>query len=98
MCIRDSLDIVRLTDTVETANTLLQQIRVERQIEHYQVAGKLEVTAFGANFRTPVSYTHLDVYKRQVLSRALTGRAAEMPAGSRRSVDQRWRMRATCWG
>ena len=46
------LDIVRLTDTVETANTLLQQIRVERQIEHYQVAGKLEVTAFGANFRT----------------------------------------------
>ncbi len=40
------LNIVRLTNTVETANTLFQQIRVERQIEHHQMAGELEVTAF----------------------------------------------------
>ena len=44
------LDIVRLTDTVETADTLLQQIRVKRQVEHHQVAGELEVTSFGADF------------------------------------------------
>ena len=40
------LNIVRLTDTVQTADTLLQQVRVEWQIKHHQVAGELEVTAF----------------------------------------------------
>ena len=40
------LNIVSLADTVKTADTLLQQIRVERQIEHHQIAGELEVTAF----------------------------------------------------
>ena len=46
------LNIVRLTDTIQTTDTLLQQIRVERQIEHHQVAGELEVTAFRTDFRT----------------------------------------------
>ena len=41
-----------LADTVKTADTLLQQIRVERQVEHHQIAGELEVTAFGADLRT----------------------------------------------
>ena len=43
------LDIVHLADTVQTADTLLQQIRVERQIEHHQLTGELEVAAFGAD-------------------------------------------------
>ena len=41
-----------LADTIQTSDTLFQQIRVERQIEHHHFAGKLEVTAFGADFRT----------------------------------------------
>ncbi|MNT94095.1 hypothetical protein D3C72_2357100 [compost metagenome] len=40
------LNIMRLANTVQTANTLFQQIRVKRQIEHHQFAGELEVTAF----------------------------------------------------
>ena len=46
------LNIMRLTDTVQTTNTLFQQVRVERQVEHHQVAGELEVTPLGADFRT----------------------------------------------
>ena len=41
-----------LTNTVKTTNTLFQQIRVKRQIEHHHFAGKLEVAALGADFRT----------------------------------------------
>ena len=37
------LDGILLTDTVQSADTLLQQIRVEWQIEQHQMAGKLEV-------------------------------------------------------
>ena len=47
-----NLNIMRLTNTVQTANTLFQQIRVERQVKHHQIAGELEVTPFGADFRT----------------------------------------------
>ena len=46
------LNIVRLADTVQTANTLFQQVRVKRQIEHDQLACELEVTAFGTNLGT----------------------------------------------
>ena len=46
------MDIVHLADTVQTADTLLQQIRVERQIEHHQLTGELEVAAFGADLGT----------------------------------------------
>ena len=50
--IRDAyLNITFLADTVETADTLLQQIRVKRQIEHHQLIGKLEVTPFRTDFR-----------------------------------------------
>ena len=50
--VRDvDLDIVRLADTVEAADTLLQQIRVKRQIEHHQIAGELEVASFGTDLR-----------------------------------------------
>ena len=45
------LNVVRLTNTVQTTNTLLQQVRVERQIEHHQTAGELEVTPLGADLR-----------------------------------------------
>ncbi len=45
------LDIMHLTNTVQTANTLFQQVRIERQIKHHQMAGELEVTPFGADFR-----------------------------------------------
>ncbi len=43
------LDRVLLADTIETTDTLFQQIRVERQIEQHQVAGKLEVATLGAD-------------------------------------------------
>lgn len=42
---------MRLTDTIQTPNTLLQQIRVEWQVKHYHVAGELEVTSFRTDFR-----------------------------------------------
>ena len=45
-----NLNIVRLADTIETADTLLQQIRVKRQVEHHQTAGELEVAPFGTDF------------------------------------------------
>ena len=45
------LNIAFLTDTVEAPDTLLQQIRVKRQIEHHQLIGKLEVTPFRTDFR-----------------------------------------------
>ncbi|CSC77124.1 Uncharacterised protein [Vibrio cholerae] len=41
-----------MTNTVQTSDTLLKQIRVERQIEHHQLVRKLEVTTFGADFTT----------------------------------------------
>ncbi|MNC05641.1 hypothetical protein D3C75_531310 [compost metagenome] len=37
------LDGILLTDTIQSADTLFQQVRVERQIEQHQMAGKLEV-------------------------------------------------------
>ncbi|MNP52729.1 hypothetical protein D3C76_1471390 [compost metagenome] len=40
------LDGILLTDTIQSADTLFQQIRVEGQIEQHQMAGKLEVAAF----------------------------------------------------
>ena len=40
------LDGILLTDTVQSADTLFQQIRVEWQIEQHQMAGKLEVATF----------------------------------------------------
>ena len=40
-----------LADTVETADALLEQIRVGRQVEQHQVMGELEVAAFAADFR-----------------------------------------------
>ena len=46
------LNVMHLADTVQTANTLFQQVRVERQVEHHQMAGELEVTAFGADLGT----------------------------------------------
>ena len=42
---------MRLTDTIQTTDTLFQQVGVERQIEHHQVAGELEVTPFRTDFR-----------------------------------------------
>lgn len=41
---------MRLTDTIQTPNTLLQQIRVEWQVKHHHVAGELEVTSFRTDF------------------------------------------------
>ena len=43
------LDGVLLADTVQTADTLFQQVRVGRQVEHHQVVRKLEVAAFAAD-------------------------------------------------
>ncbi len=39
-----------LANTIQTADTLLQQIRVEGEIKHHQTAGELEVAPFGADF------------------------------------------------
>ncbi|CSB81392.1 Uncharacterised protein [Vibrio cholerae] len=41
-----------MADTIQTPDTLLQQVWVERQIEHHQLVSKLEVTTFRANFTT----------------------------------------------
>ena len=45
-------DHVLLADPVQTADPLLQQVRVGRQVEQHQVMGKLEVTTFTADFGT----------------------------------------------
>jgi len=39
------LDVFGLADTVQPADTLFQQVRVQRQVKQYQMVGKLEVTA-----------------------------------------------------
>ena len=45
-------DVILLPDAVKAADALLDQVTVKRQIEQNQVAGKLEVAAFAADFRT----------------------------------------------
>ena len=47
-----NFDDVLLADPVQTANTLLQQVRVGWQVEQHQVVSKLEVAAFTADFGT----------------------------------------------
>ena len=44
-------DIFRLADTVQTTDTLFHKGGIQRQVEENQVMGKLEVTAFGTDFR-----------------------------------------------
>ena len=43
------IDSLGLTDTIETADSLLEEIWIERQVKQYQVMGKLEVAAFAAD-------------------------------------------------
>ena len=45
------VDIAALTDPVESANALLQQLGVARKINQDQVRGHLEVAAFAPHFR-----------------------------------------------
>ena len=48
--VRDvQLDRVFLADPVETADALLEQVGVRRQVEHHQVVGELEVAALTAD-------------------------------------------------
>ncbi|MDT4791933.1 hypothetical protein FQZ97_243870 [compost metagenome] len=50
--VRDvDLDGVALADAVETADALLQLVRMRRQVEQHQMVGELEVAAFAADFR-----------------------------------------------
>ena len=44
-----NLDGMLLADTVQAADTLFQQVRVERQVEQHQVMGKLEIATLTAN-------------------------------------------------
>ena len=46
-----NLDGVFLTDPVEATDALLQQIRVQWQIEQYQMTAELEVASLAANLR-----------------------------------------------
>ena len=41
---------IALADAIQAADALLQQIRIEGQIEQHQMAGKLEVSTFGSDF------------------------------------------------
>ena len=45
------MNISALTDPVQTADTLVQQIRMEREVEAYEVLRKLKIAALTANFR-----------------------------------------------
>src|SRR5690606_2455260 len=47
-----NLDIVLLSDAIETADTLFKQVGIERQIPHDEVMCELEVTTFRSDFRT----------------------------------------------
>ena len=60
MCIRDSL---------YAAHAKLEEITLDKETSHYknQVALKFGELVYNGQWYTPVSYTHLDVYKRQVL-------------------------------
>ena len=64
MCIRDSLVILR-DDFIDRRNMKVQKFAVLRDLCSVQIvsAGAVLVTVFTLE---PVSYTHLDVYKRQV--------------------------------
>ncbi len=44
-------DRLFLADPVEAADALLEQARIERQIEEHQVVGELEIAALAADFR-----------------------------------------------
>lgn len=45
-------DFLALADPVQAADALLEQIRVQRQVQQHQVVGELEVTALGADLGT----------------------------------------------
>ena len=45
-------DSLRLTNAVQPANALFQQIRIEWQVKQNQMMGKLEIAALTANLRT----------------------------------------------
>ena len=42
-------DGLRLTDSIQTSNTLFEEVRVQGQVKQNQVMGKLEITTFTAN-------------------------------------------------
>src|SRR5690606_25182244 len=46
------LDGVALADAIQAADPLFQQVRVQGQVEQYQMTTELEVATFAADFRT----------------------------------------------
>ncbi len=46
-----NIDRVQLADTIESPDTLFEQVGVPGQIEHHQMVAELEVAPFGADFR-----------------------------------------------
>ena len=48
---RVDMNVSALADPIQTADALFQQIRMEREIEAYEVLCKLKIAALTANFR-----------------------------------------------
>ena len=61
MCIRDSYSAVLEKASKKTQNTMIDRAYQEKNIPCFSLSDKLLTT----EERRPVSYTHLDVYKRQ---------------------------------
>ena len=77
MCIRDRLKIVAIIDDIDRLND--EEIRAVFQLVKsladfpnmmYFLSFDLDTVTHALNSVQAVSYTHLDVYKRQVLTRA----------------------------
>ena len=81
MCIRDSY---------VTADEYLSG-NVRRKLRQAQRAAEQD-TAFAVNVEAPVSYTHLDVYKRQVLMSA-TSLNRFISSGRLKNLEKRVRAR-----
>ena len=77
MCIRDSSQVVEAKDDEEA-----YQITKDKLLEEKDLLGIFVSTAFGnIGVGKAVSYTHLDVYKRQALQRQALNNLAKQLVG-----------------
>ena len=91
MCIRDRNNLVLSGTTTAIAGTLSIQPNDPARsirIEATPSTGLLSLTP--TQFATPVSYTHLDVYKRQAISGFCWWRPDSRRCTSRRSGGAIW--------
>ena len=84
MCIRDRFDPADVRGSLIAAVS----VKVQEPIFESQTKTKLGSTHMETNGRNPVSYTHLDVYKRQLTRRSLMARIIKVRPEMEAMMDE----------